>query len=187
MTAKKEILHSVGKTFPCLTLIGMAGAGKSTIGSLLAKKLDWAFLDTDQLIEALYARRLEEVTRSISREEFLDLEEKMIQSLQPSRTIIATGGSVIYRPAAMRHLACFGPVVYLKTDFEIIRQRIEEKPDRGLVIEAGQSLEGLYQERAPLYDKYCGIMCDSGAYDPDACVDFIIKNIPGLLAPDAEL
>ena len=86
---------------PCVVLIGMAGAGKSTVGMALAQTLGWAFMDSDYLMEALYADRLQSVTDALSKEAFLDLEAVVLGSIRVQRTVIATGGSAVYRPQAM--------------------------------------------------------------------------------------
>ena len=82
---------------PCVVLIGMAGAGKSTVGMALAQTLGWAFMDSDYLMEALYADRLQSVTDALSKEAFLDLEAVVLGSIRVQRTVIATGGSAVYR------------------------------------------------------------------------------------------
>ena len=84
-------------TRPCITVIGMAGAGKSTVGKMLALSLNWAFVDTDHIIEATYATRLQDVADKLTKDEFLDTEASIVQSIFFNRTVIATGGSVVYR------------------------------------------------------------------------------------------
>ena len=93
---------------PCITIIGMAGAGKSTVGKALARHLNWAFADTDHIIEATYAAKLQNVADSLSKDEFLDAEASIVQSCFFNRTVIATGGSVVYREKTMEHLANLG-------------------------------------------------------------------------------
>ena len=97
----------------CVTLIGMAGAGKSTVGRAVAERLGWAYVDTDHLIESTYGARLQDVTDALDKERFLDVEARVIQSLRMQRAVLATGGSVVYRPEAMRYLTSLGPVVFL--------------------------------------------------------------------------
>ena len=138
----------------CVTLIGMAGAGKSTIGRKLAEGLGWAQVDTDFLIEAAYGVRLQTVADALSKEEFLDMEGAVIRTLRMRRAVLSTGGSVIYRDEAMRHLKSLGPVVYLKLSLPVILERISRKPDRGLAIAPGQTIEDLFREREELYHKW---------------------------------
>lgn len=136
---------------PCVTLIGMPGSGKSTIGEKLARKLGWSFMDTDKLMESLYACRLQDITDIFGKEKFLRLESGVIQGLEASKCVIATGGSVIYSPAAVARLLALGPLVYLEIPFEEMEKRIRENPERGIAIGPGQSLKELYEERAGLY------------------------------------
>lgn len=171
---KLNMASKAGTGCNCISLIGMAGAGKSTIGALLAKRLGWAFMDTDYLIESLYAARLQDITDAVSREEFLDLEADMIESLQPAFCVIATGGSVVYRPRAMAKLASFGPIAHIDAEIDRIIERIAMKPERGIVLAPGQSLKELLQERRPLYEKYASFSCDSGRLNAQECVESIL-------------
>lgn len=138
----------------CVTLIGMAGAGKSTVGRAVADLLGWAYVDTDHLIEATYGARLQDVTDALDKETFLDVESRVIQSLRMQRAVLATGGSVVYREEAMRYLTSLGPVVFLDVPLEIILERLARKPDRGLAIAPGQTVEDLFREREQLYRRW---------------------------------
>ncbi len=159
---------------PCITLIGMPGIGKSTVGLALAKDLDWAFVDTDYIIESLYGVPLQKVTDAMSKEEFLDVEGQVIQSLRLFRTIIATGGSVIYREEAMAHLRSLGPVVYLHAPLDLILERIARNPQRGIAIAPGQTIEDLFEERAALYTKYAQCSLDVTSFSPEECVKTLL-------------
>ncbi len=97
----------------CLSLIGMAGAGKSTLGALLARRLDWAHLDTDRLLESYYGLPLQQLLDSVGLETFLQLEEHQVGSLGAQRVVISTGGSVVYSRRAVDRLRMRGPVVFL--------------------------------------------------------------------------
>ena len=89
----------------CITLIGMPGSGKSTIGVLLAKMLGLAFVDTDIVIQTREGAPLQDVLDSHGIEEFLDIEGNAICSLEyPNGALIAPGGSCICRDWAMEHL-----------------------------------------------------------------------------------
>ena len=138
----------------CVSLIGMAACGKSAVGRRLAVRLGWAHLDTDHLIEAAYAAHLQKLTDSLSRERFLAVEDEIVRALRLCRTVISTGGSVVYSPGAMRHLASLGPVVHLDVALPAILERIARKPMRGLIIAPGQSVEDLFAERAVLYRQW---------------------------------
>lgn len=165
------------KNIPCIVLIGMPASGKSTIGAALAERLDWAFMDTDTLLEALYATRLQNIVDSMGKDEFLDTEAAMIESVKANRCVIATGGSVVYRKNAMAHLASLGAIVYVQCGIDCLRGRIEEKPDRGIAMEEGQTLEDLYQERVKLYELNSDLDCESESMNVDGCVEFIMGQI----------
>lgn len=183
-----ELMAGPTDHLPCVSLIGMAGAGKSTIGLRLANELGWAFLDSDHLLEALYAARLQDVTDALGKEAFLDAESAMICSIRAHRAVIATGGSVVYRPAAMRHLASLGPVVHLDVPLAEVMRRIARNPQRGLAIGPGQSIADIYNERAPLYARWRTLRCDAARQGAGRCARQILRllspEITGL-APDA--
>ena len=157
---------------PCVVLIGMAGAGKSTVGMALAQTLGWAFMDSDYLMEALYADRLQAVTDALSKEAFLDLEAVMLSSIRVQRTVIATGG--------MAHLATLGPVVFLDVPLETIEERIARNPDRGLAIAPGQTLADIFYEREALYTHYATLRCDARQKTPQQCARWIAEHLPPL-------
>jgi shikimate kinase len=117
-----------------LVLIGMPSAGKSTLGVLAAKALGMDFLDTDILLQTLQGERLQALMARHGRERFLQLEAQAILSLSPEHTVIATGGSVVYDAAAMRHLKQVGRVVYLEVPFEEIAHRLADTATRGVVM-----------------------------------------------------
>lgn len=165
------------KPAPCISLIGMAGVGKSTIGMALARELDWAFADSDHIIEALYGTRLQTVTDELGKEAFLDVEDGVVSSLRLQRTVIATGGSVVYRERCMRHLQALGPVVYLDAPLEIIEERIARNPQRGLAIAPGQSIADIFHEREGLYQRYCSLRCAAHPYTPAQCVRWILAHL----------
>lgn len=150
--------------FKNIVLIGMPGAGKSTIGVLLAKTLGKTFVDTDLLIQAQERKLLQVLIDEYGIERFLQIEEAVILGLHVDNGVIATGGSVIYSEKAIKHLKENGIVVYLKLTYEEIEGRIENMADRGIVIHKGQSLIDLFRERSPLYEGQADLIIDcSGA------------------------
>ncbi|MEZ0576692.1 homoserine kinase [Halodesulfovibrio aestuarii] len=161
----------------CITLIGMASAGKSTLGKILAHQLGWVFIDTDHLIEGQYGTNLQAVTDSMTKEEFLDVECAVICALRAKRCVIATGGSVVYREKAMEHLRSLGPICHLDVSLPKIIKRIGEKPDRGLAIAPGQTIEDLYNERAALYKKYAEISVQCDNKTPEQCVTALLAAL----------
>ncbi|MDD4733121.1 MAG: shikimate kinase, partial [Desulfovibrio sp.] len=100
----------------CVTLVGIAGAGKSTVGRLLARALNWAHVDTDQLLEAYYGLPLQDLLDGVGLEKFLELEEHQVANLGIQRSVISTGGSVVYGPKAVERIQALGPVVHLHVE-----------------------------------------------------------------------
>lgn len=143
-----------------IILIGMPGAGKSTVGVVLAKKKGCRFLDSDLLIQEKYDALLHELIAKYGIERFLKIEEEVNVSIDVKRTVIATGGSVIYGRKAMEHFKESGTIVYLKLSCETIRERLGDLHERGVTLLKGQTLEELYRERIPLYEKYADVAID---------------------------
>ncbi|WP_461535526.1 shikimate kinase [Spongorhabdus nitratireducens] len=143
-----------------ITLIGMPGAGKSTIGIILAKNMARGFLDTDILIQINQQHSLQEILDSQGYLALRDIEEKEILKVNMHHHIIATGGSAVYSDAAMTHLAQDSVIVFLDVDFEQIRQRIHNFDTRGIARAEHQTLDDLFEERGRLYRKYADITID---------------------------
>lgn len=140
-----------------IILIGMSGAGKSTLGVLLAKILNKNFLDSDLVIQQKYNKVLHKIINEEGLDRFKSYEEQILLDLNVKNTVIATGGSVIYSQLGMEYLRETGRVVYLHVPFGNIDKRLKDITTRGIVIEDGQTLKGLYDEREPLYRKYADI------------------------------
>ncbi len=146
-----------------IVLIGMPGAGKSTVGVVLAKKLGYRFIDSDLVIQDKYGKLLHELITEHGVEGFWKIENDVNAGLLVQRSIIATGGSAVYGAEAMRHLREIGLVVYLKLSYEEIEHRLGDLNARGVTLKAGQNLADLYAERTPLYEKYAHmtVECDN--------------------------
>lgn len=142
-----------------IILIGMPGAGKSTLGVVLAKVLNYDFLDADLVIQKRYGKTLQQIIDTEGSESFIEAESEVLRGLGASKTIIATGGSAVYSDEAMRHLATLGTVVYLQVSYEDMTKRLQDLHERGVVLKegSGRGLRGLYDERRPLYEKYADI------------------------------
>lgn len=141
-------------------MIGMPGAGKSTVGVVLAKKRGCRFLDSDILIQEKYDALLHELIAEHGIDGFLKMEEEVNAAIDVKRTVIATGGSVVYGKEAMEHFKRTGKVVYLQLSCETIRERLGDLNERGVVLREGQTFEDLYAERVPLYEKYADVTID---------------------------
>jgi len=164
---------------PCVTLVGMAGAGKSTVGRLVALGLGFAHLDTDDLICAAYSLPLQAAYNLLGRERFLAAEEALVAALDVTRCVVSTGGSVVYSPRAVARLRSLGPVVHLYADLDSVASRVAHNPERGLCIAPGQSLAELVAEREPLYRAAADFTQDSSGLDPAACAAGILDWLGG--------
>lgn len=140
-----------------IVLIGMPGAGKSTVGVVLAKRLGCRFVDSDLVIQDKYGKLLHELIAENGVEGFWKIENDVNASLMLEGSVIATGGSAIYGKEAMEHLRRIGQVVYLKLSFEEVADRLGDLNARGVTLLPGQTLKDLYEERTPLYEKYAHV------------------------------
>ena len=158
-------------------LIGMPGAGKSTVGVILAKALGYKFLDSDLLIQEQEACLLKDIIETKGMEGLLAIEDRVNASIETDHTVIATGGSVIYGENAMKHLKSIGTVVYIKLCFDTIASRLGNIRQRGVVMKQGQTLKDLYNERCPLYEKYADIVIDAeGLGIEDVLEQIVLKH-----------
>lgn len=138
----------------------MPGCGKSTVGVVLAKILGYRFLDSDILIQEHENRLLSEIIEQEGLDGFNRIENSVNSSIKATRTVIATGGSVVYGREAMEHLRSIGVVVYIRLPYEEIEERLGDFAQRGISIRREQTLRELYDERVPLYEKYADIIID---------------------------
>ena len=145
----------------------MPGAGKSTVGVVLAKILGMDFLDADLLIQKQQGKTLQRIIEERGPEGFIAIENAALQGIDVRNTVIAPGGSCVYSDEGMRHLASIGYVVYLKISFAGLQQRLGDLAERGVVLRDGQteSLLALYNERSPLYDAYAECTIDEDGMD----------------------
>ncbi|MCP1715478.1 shikimate kinase [Methanocalculus alkaliphilus] len=157
-----------------IILIGMPGAGKSTVGVILAKTLGMQFIDTDILIQQQSGRMLQEILDHDGPDAFRRMEEETILSLHPSNSVIATGGSVVRSRAAMEHLRSLGVVLYLEISFEEMERRIKNITTRGIVLLPGQSLRAMYLQRVPLYEEYADDIIPCSGEDLESVVSQIL-------------
>ena len=123
-----------------ITLIGMPGSGKSTVGVVLAKRLGRRFVDSDLVIQDRHGKLLHELITEYGVEGFWQIESDVNASLDLEKSIIATGGSACYEPEGM--------------------QRLGDLNARGVTLQPGQTLRDLYDERTPLYEKYADLIID---------------------------
>lgn len=167
MTAEKENI----------ILVGMPGAGKSTIGIVLAKVLGYDFVDPDLLIQKEKGKFLWQIIDEVGLEGFNAIEEEVNSRIQAVRSVIAPGGSVVYGIRAMEHLKEIGTVVYLDVDLELLEKRVGNLERRGVVKKAGQTLAQLYKERLPLYKKYADVIVHESNDSISETVAVIVDKI----------
>jgi shikimate kinase len=141
-----------------IVLIGMPGAGKSTVGVLLAKTLRKSFIDTDLLIQQRHGRFLQDIIDEEGIKKFLNKEENIVVKLDVKNHVIATGGSVIYSNSSVNHLKRDSFMIYLQLRFDEIDERIKNISSRGIIMDEKQTLMELYNERIPLYEKHADII-----------------------------
>ncbi len=140
-----------------VVLIGMPGCGKSTVGVVLAKILGYRFLDSDLVIQESENRLLHDIIEQEGIDGFEEIENRVNASINVKKTVIATGGSVIYGKDAMEHFKEIGVIVYIDLPYEEINHRLGNLEQRGVAIRKSQTLKDLYDERVPLYEKYADI------------------------------
>jgi shikimate kinase len=163
-----------------IVIIGMPGAGKSTMGVILAKALGRTFIDTDIVIQENSGQLLQEIINTAGSASFLRIEEKTILSLHFRNAVVATGGSVVFSRRAMEHLKREGVVIYLKISFEDMVRRLGNIRTRGIVLVKGQDLRDMYDQRVPLYEEYADITVDCSDEDFEDCVGNVIEELKNL-------
>ncbi|MDN3640594.1 shikimate kinase [Simiduia curdlanivorans] len=145
-----------------IILIGMPGAGKSTIGVVLAKELAKDFIDTDVLIQVREKQTLQEIMDASDYLNLRRIEEEVLLETDLPNHVIATGGSAVYGDAGMQHLKTYGPVVFLSVSLNELRRRIHNYESRGIARRPDQSFDDVFAERNRLYREYADIVveCD---------------------------
>lgn len=142
-----------------VVLIGMPGAGKSTLGIVLAKILNLGFVDTDLLVQARCGCTLQEYMDEHGPLALVAAEGQTLAEVVAERSVVATGGSAVYSPEGMAHLGDIGTIVYLQISYESLVERLVDLDDRGVIMKDGasMSLMDLYRERVPLYERYADV------------------------------
>lgn len=159
-----------------LVLIGMPGAGKSTLGKLLAAHLGWPLVDTDKVIEQAAGESLQSLLDRLGYEAMRHFEEQCVaQCGLPEKAVVATGGSVVYGPAAMARLKSFGICVFLEVSLATVRARVGNWQSRGFSCAPGQTLEDVYAERQPLYRGYADLVIECDGMSKQAVLRDLIR------------
>lgn len=163
-----------------IVLIGMPGVGKSTAGVVLAKVLGYEFIDADLVIQQQEGKLLHEIISEVGPDGFIAVENRVNSELDVEKSIIATGGSVVYGKEAMQHLREIGTIVYLKVSYDILEKRLHDIKGRGVVLKDGQDLRGLYEERIPLYEKYADIIVCEDNLTVEETIEKIVEQLEQL-------
>jgi shikimate kinase len=143
-----------------IAIIGMAGAGKSTIGPLLAKQLQYHFVDTDDLIADSRATSLQQLLDTLGQKQFQALEEQTLLAFNLKSHVIATGGSAVYSRPGMKRLQEIATVVWLDVELPELEARVDNLNSRGLVNPDGTGFAELYRQRFELYRQYADVRID---------------------------
>lgn len=143
-----------------LVLIGMPGAGKSTLGGKLASRLGWSFVDTDLLIREAQGEELHQIIAGTGYLTFRRIEEEALVSLDYQSHVIATGGSAVHSRSGMANLKRLGKVVFLDVPADTLLARIGDFRDRGIASAPDKSFYQIYKERTPLYLEYADAILD---------------------------
>lgn len=156
-----------------ITLIGMPGAGKSTVGIILAKIMSFGFIDTDVLIQINRQKSLQEIIDGSDYLNLREIEEEEILKINIGSHVIATGGSAVYSERAMSHLRSISNVVFLEVEFEEIRRRIHNFETRGIAKTETQTFLELFDERQALYKKHADLTIDCNKPDQEQIAGMI--------------
>ena len=142
---------------------------------LAAKALLKNFFDTYLLFQGLEEKRLQDIIDDDGIEYFLSAEERAILSLDINATVVATGGSVVYSDKSMEHLKKSGKVIYLHLSYDTMVDRIKNITTRGVVVKEGDSLEDMYNERLPMYQKWADVVINCDNNTVEQTVEKIVK------------
>lgn len=157
-----------------VVLIGMPGAGKSTLGVLLAKETARDFIDTDVLIQVRENKTLQNILDDSDYLNLRRIEEEVLLSVDLTHHVIATGGSAVYSAKGMSKLKTLGPVIFLDVSSDELRRRIHNYDSRGIARRPGQSFEGLFAERDALYRQYADIIVDGNGKSQGEIVEELL-------------
>lgn len=162
-----------------IVLIGMPGVGKSTVGVILAKVLGYQFIDADLVIQKRENRLLHEIISEEGLDGFLKAEENANVHIAQNeeKSVVATGGSVVYCEKAMQELKKTGRVIYLELEYDQLKKRLGNLKGRGVVLKDGQDLRGLYEERIPLYEKYADLTVNEKNLDVEQTLQKIVDRL----------
>ncbi len=160
-----------------IILIGMPGVGKSTIGVILAKEIGYKFVDADLVIQQTEGKLLKEIIEEVGVDGFIEVENRVNAGIQEERAVIATGGSAVFGREAMEHFRTSGTIVYLKSSYEILAERLQDLHGRGVVLRKGQTLRDIYEERTRLYEHYADLIVNEDDKGIEETLQELIRQL----------
>ena len=160
-----------------IVLIGMPGVGKSTVGVVLAKALGYNFVEADLVIQQQTGKLLCELIAEHGTEGFLEIEDEVNSSIEGQKAVIATGGSAVYCANAMEHYKEIATVLYLSVSYETLEERLGDLKNRGVVLNDGQTLKDLYDERTAYYEKYADVTVNEEGLSIRETIDAVKEKL----------
>lgn len=160
-----------------IVLIGMPGVGKSTVGVVLAKALGYNFVDADLVIQQQTGKLLCELIVEHGTEGFLEIEDEVNSRIEGHKAVIATGGSAVYCANAMEHYKEIATVLYLSVSYETLEERLGDLKNRGVVLNDGQTLKDLYDERTAYYEKYADVTVNEEGLSIRETIDAVKEKL----------
>lgn len=160
-----------------ITLVGMSGVGKSTIGKKLAKDIGWNFVDTDRLMEKDFGKSVQKIVKELGDQVFMDTEAKKINEfLKSKNTIFAPGGSIIYSEKVMDSLSKISKIIYLERDLDFLLKNIDLKK-RGIIGIKNKTYQEIFSERKILYEKWSDVTINLNEKSEAQARDFLKEII----------
>lgn len=163
-----------------ISLIGLPGSGKTTVGRQLARRLQRPFLDSDHAIEQRLGCSIREFFEREGEARFRDIEEEVIDALtQVPGRVLSTGGGAVLRAANRRHLHDRGQVIYLKSSPEELFRRLRHDVNRPLlqVADPMGRLRDLYAQRDPLYRETAHFVLETGRPSVATLVNMLVMQL----------
>lgn len=159
-----------------ITLIGMPGSGKSTVGKLLAKEIGYNFIDLDEFIKEKSGKSHQEIIRIEGEKELLRLEELYTLGLDFTKTVFSPGGSIVYSLPAMEKLKKETQIFYLYLPMEVVEKRLQGIAEgRGIIGLKEKGLEKLLEERHPIYEKFAHKIINCFSLNKEGIVNEILQ------------
>ena len=160
-------------------LIGMMGSGKSTVGKLLAKKLETAFLDLDHYIEVKNNKSINDIFKEKGENYFRQLETNALSEIKGSKIVVACGGGIILNHENRKKISSNGKVVFLKASISSLIKRLLSNKDRPLLNDKniGNELIKIWNERKNYYNETAEITINTDGYTPENISSLIIENL----------